>query len=377
MEGQLIKVIHVISDTNIGGAGKCVLTYLENFDRDKFSVSVVFPKGSALKPAVEMLKVGFFEVEGMADRSMDIACIMALWRYFKKEKPDIVHTHASVSARIAARLAGVPAVLYTRHCVYAPKRIFTTWWGGMANSLLTRLLCTHIIAVADAAKENIVREGVPEKLITVVQNGVQPLVAMPSADIPKVKKQFGIRDGDFVTALVARVEEVKGHMTYIQAAKILKDRHIPIKCLIVGTGKMENGLRKMVVDLQLEDTVIFAGFLKDVSPIMNMMDVQINASFGTEATSLSLLEGMSLGKPAVATDFGGNPGVIENGQNGLLVPVKNAQAMADAIESIYVDNKRLQYLIARSREIFETKFTARHMARNIENVYDSLKKGRG
>ena len=79
--------------------------------------------------------------------------------------------------------------------------------------------------------------------------------------------------------------------------------------------------------------------MDNVSELLNITDVQANCSFGTEATSLSLLEGMSLGIPAVVTSFGGNPGVIKNGENGFLVPVNNAEKMAEGIEKLLTDEE--------------------------------------
>lgn len=368
----MIKVIQVISDTNIGGAGKCVLAYLKAFDRTQFEVSAVFPKGSLLKEPIEALGISYHEVEGIQDKSLDFKIVKTLKTIFKEEKPDIVHTHASLSARIAAKLAGVPHIVYTRHCVYEPNPKLMTPVGSRINRLIATSLSDRIIAVAEAAKENIVLEGVPEKLVDVVQNGVEPL--KPAADevVQALREQYGVGENDFVTALVARLEPVKGHITYIEAAKILKEKGLPIKCLIAGTGSISEDLKEQVKQENLQNVVIFTGFLKDVSGIMSLMDVQMNASYGTEATSLSLLEGMSLGKPAVVTNFGGNPGVIENGENGFLVPIKDPKAMAEAIEKLYTDQTLYLKMSHRAKEIYEAKFTIDKMAQNIEAVYLNL-----
>ena len=100
-----------------------------------------------------------------------------------------------------------------------------------------------------------------------------------------------------------------------------------------------------------------------------MIDLQINASYGTEATSLSLLEGMSLHKPAVVTDFGGNPGVIYPEKNGLLVPIKNSDALAEAVIRIYEDESLRTKLIQGAKVVFEQEFRAEIMTKNIEQVY--------
>ena len=102
----MLKVLQVSSDTNIGGAGKCILTYLKHFDRSKLEVAVVLPKNSMLRAEIDALGIKIFEVDGMADKSLDFGAVKDLVRIFKEFKPDIVHTHASMSARIAARLFG-------------------------------------------------------------------------------------------------------------------------------------------------------------------------------------------------------------------------------------------------------------------------------
>ena len=118
----MIKVIEVSSDSNIGGAGKCILTFLKTFDREKFDVCVILPKNSLLKAEAEKYKVKIFEVDYLAEKSLDIRAVSRLKRLFKRLKPDVVHTHASMSARIAAKLCGIGTV-YTRHSVFPPSPV--------------------------------------------------------------------------------------------------------------------------------------------------------------------------------------------------------------------------------------------------------------
>ena len=105
---------------------------------------------------------------------------------------------------------------------------------------------------------------------------------------------------------------------------------------------------------------------------MNIIDVQVNCSFGTEATSLSLLEGMSLGKPAVVSDFGGNPGVIKDGQNGFVVPTHNPKAVAEKLKLLFCDEELYKKMCLESKKIFESTFTAKRYAENIDNIYLNL-----
>ena len=93
----MLKVLQVCSDTNIGGAGKCILTYLAHCDKSRFDTAVVLPVGSLLKPHVEALGFPVFEVDAMADKSLDSKAVRKLLGVFRSFRPDIVHTHASMA----------------------------------------------------------------------------------------------------------------------------------------------------------------------------------------------------------------------------------------------------------------------------------------
>lgn len=367
----MLKVLQVSSDTNIGGAGKCILTYLKYFGKQKIETAVVVPKGSLLKPHIDELGVKVFEIDAMADKSLDFSAIKKLIDIFREFKPDIVHTHASMSARIAARIYG-SKVVYTRHSVFPPNPKLTHGIGKMLCGIANNSTADKIIAVAEAAKQNICDIGVSEKKIDVILNGVEPLRKYSDEEIAKVKAEYGVPEGYKCAAIVARLNEVKGHKYFVEAAKHLKDMGVKAKLLIAGTGDMENAIRQQIADLGLEEDVIMLGFLTNVEPLMNIIDVQANCSFGTEATSLSLLEGMSLGKPAVVSDFGGNPGVIKNGKNGYLVPTHDSMALAGRLKELFEDCSLYEQMCKTSKEIFDSTFTAVKYAENIDNIYLNL-----
>ncbi|MBQ9737548.1 MAG: glycosyltransferase [Clostridia bacterium] len=367
----MLKVLQVSSDTNIGGAGKCILTYLKHFDRSAFEVAVVLPKNSLLRTEIDALGIKVFEVDGMADKSLDFGSVKDLVRIFKKFNPDIVHTHASMSARIAARLFGAK-IVYTRHSVFPPNPRLTHGLGKAVCGFVNNTTADKIIAVAEAAKENICAIGVSPKKINVILNGVEPLREYTPEEKVKVKESLGVPPDFKCAAIVARLNEVKGHRYFVQAAKILKDQGIKAKFLIAGTGDMESAIKNQIKELGLEDDVVMLGFLTDVEPLMNVIDVQLNCSFGTEATSLSLLEGMSLGKPAVVSDFGGNPGVIKDRKNGFVVPTHNPEALALRLKELFSDAELYSNMCAASKEIFGKTFTAKKYAENIDNIYLNL-----
>lgn len=369
----MIKVVEVSSDSNIGGAGKCILTFLRTYDRSKFDVSVIIPVGSKLKPEIKALGTRVYELEDLAEKSLDLKAVSKLKRLFKQIRPDIVHTHASMSARLAAKQCGIKTV-YTRHSVFPPPAKISKGVGKLINGFINNHTADRIIAVAEAAKDNLTATGVDEKKIDVVLNGVDALKPFDPERLGKAKEKYGIRPGQKTAAIVARLNEVKGHKYFVEAAEIIKKRGLDMKFLIAGTGETEDEIRRLIKEKGLEDTVVMLGFLNDVEPLMNVMDIQVNCSFGTEATSLSLLEGMSLGKPAVVTDFGGNPGVIKDGVNGYLVPTRDPKALADKIEKLASDDELYSRISKNCLEIYAKTFTSEANARKIEEIYNQLYK---
>ncbi len=368
----MIKVMNVISDTNIGGAGKCLLTYLEYANRQNFDVSVVLPAGSLLKPHIDAMRIKTFEIAAMTDRSFDIKAIRELKKIFKAHRPDIVHSHASLSARIAARQCGTTAIAYTRHSVFPPSPLISKGIGKALSGMINNYYCDGIIAVAEAARKNLIDTGVDPNRITVILNGVKPVDELSAQEKSDAKNQFGIHEGQKVVSIIARLNPVKGHEYFIRAAKKVLEHGIRAKFVIAGTGETLGRLRQLSLELGIDSNIVFAGFLDDVCPLLNITDIQVNASFGTEATSLSLLEGMSLGVPAVVSDFGGNPGVIENGKNGLITPQRDADKLADALVRLLGDDVLMDRMQAGAKELYNKKFTARIMSENLECFYKTL-----
>lgn len=368
----MIKVIHVISDTNIGGAGTVLLTTLYNIDRSRFDVTVVLPEGSALIPRLDALGFAHIATKGGADKSLDLGAISEFIRIFKSEKPDIVHTHAALSARIAAFLSGVRVRIHTRHSTFAPKKALTRFPLRNLCGLLNNTLSTTMVAVSDSTKENLTAMGANPRKIEVIINGAEPLRKIPAEEALALREKLGIAADDFVVGMSARLEEVKGHIYLIEAARILRERgYEKLRVLLIGTGATEQMLKEKTREYGLEACVLFPGFVTDVAPYIQIMDVIANCSFGTEATSMALLEAMSLAKPAVATDYGGNAFIIENGKNGFIVPQKSPSNLAEAIQKLIDDPEKRKDMAKVAYSKYICRLTGKIMTGKLEKLYES------
>lgn len=365
----MIKVLNIISDTNIGGAGRCLINFLKYYDREKYEVKVVLPENSQLKPEVEKLDTPVIEVPGMGDKSFSVQAVRALKQVIKAERPHIVHTHGAMSGRIAAKGTGAK-IVYTRHSAFpVPERIKKNP-GRFVNKTLNEHYADRIIAVSEACKENLTDGGIDESLITVMMNGVEAVPRASAAECDALRAQYGIQAGDFVLGIMARIEDYKGHIYILEAVKCLADEGRPVKLIIAGEGGYEETVRAKAKELALDGHVIFAGFVRNVAPILSILDLQLNASYGTEASSLAMIEAFSLGIPVVASDYGGNPWMVDEGEDGYLFPSRDSAAMGDRIAKIMDDPALFAHMKQRAAEIYRERFTGEIFARNVEAVYD-------
>ncbi|MCL2574728.1 MAG: glycosyltransferase [Defluviitaleaceae bacterium] len=369
------KILNVISDSNIGGAGKLLLTFLANVDREEFDVSVVLPKDSLLIPEIEKVGIRTIEVEGIADKSFSLSAINQLSELYKEEKPHIVHTHAALSARVAAKL-GKLKVVHTRHSVHTSqkltkepkyKKVFP--YKHLVGAL-NNYLSDTIIATSPVAKLSMVETGTNQKKTIMVYNGIDALKPLTEKQRRDCRAHYGLTDNDFICAIICRLEKVKGIEYVLKAAQLLQKEDRSIKILVVGIGSEEEALKKLADELEL-DNVIFTGFVEEVRFITGMIDLNINASH-TETTNLVLLEGLSLGVPAVASDCSGNPFVINDGVNGLLFEENDYIALSKAILGLRQNPKEVQHLGKRAKEIFAEKFDSKVMTRRVEDIYREL-----
>jgi len=365
----MIRVLHFISDSNIGGAGRLLVHCLRHFDRTRFDVAVVLPRGSALLPLIEETGTRVIETDAGRDASHEKGAVAAFRNIIRQEKPDIVHTHSAFDAKLAAYLCGVKSRIYTRHSVFEPSRRLTTFPGKQVSGLVNNTLATRIIAVAEAARDNLTATGVREDKITVILNGVEPLNRTSPEERAALRKSLGLAETDFVCGISARFEPYKGHSYLLETARMVAERRDNVKFLCLGTGSVWEETAEKVKELGLTDRVLLPGFCSDVVPYYSIMDLSLNCSWGTEATSLALIEAMSLGMPTVATRFGGNPGVVKDGVNGILTPIRDSEAMADAIVKIASDAALYRTLSEGASRIFAETFTAAAMTKQIEEIY--------
>lgn len=368
-----IKVTHILTDSNIGGAGRLLRYQLEKADKDRFEYSVILPEDAALIPEIEALGIPVITAYGIADRSNVPEMKGILTEKIKKLAPDILHTHSSRTGRFAGVDAKVPRIILTKHCSDMPPERLTKFPMKQIAASEWRKTSHGAIATDDSAAEALVASGFPQKKIKIIYNGAPALRETSEAEKNELRAELSIPEDAFVVGIFARLEKVKDHFTFIDAAQACIENGLDkAYFLIVGDGNWLETYKNEVEEEELGDRIKICGFHSDISPFMNICDVNVNCSVGTETSNLALIESMSLGVVPVVSDLPGNERLVEG--CGIVCERGSREDFAAAIEELYRDRDKLNALSLAAKEKYLAKYTSERMAREVEEYYLQLMK---
>lgn len=310
----------------------------------------------------------------------DLGFVRRLANRIKKADIDIVHTHSfdgNFYGSRAARHAGIKNIVNTVHTFEADAMI-DIYRSRIIRRLIARqnraLLrsASHLIAVCKPIRDRLVREGFDKSGITVVRNGLDledfPQ-SMPGSE--RTKREFGLPGGAPVIGTIGRIAPVKNFDVFLRAARIVLDRGVRARFVIVGDGPLKTKMQELASDLGLEDDVSFLGRRSEIKKLLLAMDLFVLCS-KTEGTSYTLLEAMALERPTVATRVGGNVDLVKDGETGVLIPPGDAEAAADAIIGLLSDKDKAKRFGAAGRKRIEVEFNAGVMADRTLEVYRKL-----
>jgi glycosyltransferase involved in cell wall biosynthesis len=255
---------------------------------------------------------------------------------------------------LAARLAGVPRVVHTQH--HGQLAQITRRQASLvrlASHLTHRFVCVS----ADSA-QHAIRSGVASNKVAVVHNCI---------DLDRFAYRGPTSDGPAVT--IARLHPLKGIDVLLQAVAEVVRVDPSFRLEIAGAGPCGEALRKRAAELNLDDPVRFLGEVRDIPALLARARLFVLPSF-SEGVSLTLLEAMATGLPALATRVGGNPEVVVPGETGLLVPSRDPAALARALLQLWSDEDLGRRLGQAGRRRVEEHFDLRRMMAKYERLYD-------
>ncbi len=361
------KVLQLVETLDLGGMERVIATLAYSLDKAKYDVEVwCVARGGRIANELEHkgLKVKILNILNYHNPFDALKIIFLL----RGAKPDIVHIHgyfASTIGRIAAKLAGVPVIIVHVHSTY--------WWYKKRHIVVEKLLSivTHKIICCSKAVEEFVQEyeGIKSSRTVVIYNGIDENRFNQFKDTFVIKQVLKINPSDMVVGIVASLTPQKGHIYFLEAASKVLETFAQITFLIVGDGILRKELEQKVNDLNIVSHVIFTGKRDDVPDLLSIMDMVVLSSKIREGMPISIIEAMACSKPVVATNIGGVPEVVKDGETGLLVPAKSSFALASAITRLLKDKEYAVALGEAGKKRVE-QFSSKIMAEKIEEIYD-------
>lgn len=355
-----MKVVHQILSGEIAGGQRVALSIAQG-TRERGHEPLFF--SPAPGPFLEHLEREGFRTRivplGGAHR-LDGAARLA--RALRQERPDVLHTHAHFSVNVLTRLAGraarVPVVAHMH-----TENVFRAGAGRcvqVAVDDMTARLCARILVVSDATRAALERQGYPRGRMETLHTGVALEPPLPRA--PRLRRGLGIPDDAPFVLSVGRLSPTKGHRELVSALDRLETPDA--RAVIVGTDVETGGAFRRELEEAAGERLVLAGPRDDVPALLAEADVLALPSW-VEGLPLVVLEAMAQATPVVASRVGGIPELVVDGETGLLVPARDAGALAAALDALLGDRGRARALGEAGRRRAEERFD---LDRTIERV---------
>ena len=359
------RVLWLIRGLGPGGAERLLVNHARS-SSGRFHYEVAFDVAGKDQLVPELAALGV-AAHRLAPGPHEPAALRALVR---EREIDLVHSHSpamGAMARVALRAVPGgprPKLVYTEHNRWGAYRWPTRW----ANEL-TYPLEDHILAVSEEARRSVVAPL--RHRVQTLHHGVDASAVRARAGDPAATRaSLGVKTGHLLVAHVANYRVEKAHEVLVAAAKLLADAEVPIHFVLVGQGPTQPDIEALVAREGLAGTVEILGFRPDVEAILAAADALVLSS-DHEGLPVVVMEAFAVGTPVVATEVGGLPEAITDGESGLLVPPRDPAALAAGLRRL-IDEPGLREQLARGAARRASAFDAATATATVEGVYARL-----
>lgn len=378
------KIVRIISRLNVGGPA--IHTILLSEELNKGGYRDILVCGRVSESEGDM---GYFARERNVDPLVipelkrdisladDLKAFCKIYSIIKREKPDIVHTHAAKAGtlgRLAALLCGVPVKMHTFH-----GHIFDGYFSPfkakvfLAIERFLALFTDRVITVSEAVRHEIadkLKVAHPSKCVIVPLGLELGKFFDCEKERGKFRNELGLSGATLLVGIVGRLVPIKNHEMFLNAAKkILEMKPSPdIRFIVVGDGELKGHLESYAARLGLGSHVIFTGWRKDLAGVYADLDIVALTSLN-EGTPVSLIEAMASGRPVISTKVGGVQDLVTEGLNGYLVPSQDTSVFVQRLSMLMTDGpKRRQFGLC-GREKVGHKFSKERLVRDMKSLY--------
>jgi glycosyltransferase involved in cell wall biosynthesis len=375
MKPNRIKLLKFVTLFEIGGTERQVVNLAKNLDRARFDVNMAcLQRSGPFLKELEELNIPVVEYSMSSLRSRGaVRQALRCARQIRRDGIEIVHTYGfypNAFAVPAAKLGGAKVVIASIRDM-----------GDISSPLhrrVQRFICHWadcVLVNAEAIRLKLKEVGYNDDKIQVIKNGIDLARFRPRTATGKFHHELGLPPTTPLVVLLSRLSKFKGVEYFLEAAAIVARQIDNVRFVIVG-GLYDDpaynaALKNQAARLGLERRVIFTGFRLDVPELLAETAVSVLPTL-SEGLSNTLIESMAAGVPIVATEVGGNPEIVAHGKTGLLVPPRDAQALARDIALLLTNPETARRFGAAGKERAARYFSIGRMVRETENLYFNL-----
>jgi glycosyltransferase involved in cell wall biosynthesis len=363
-----LRVLSVLdSPTDQGGAERFALGLVSHLPRDRFEPWVCSTRFATPEASESLADAGVSHISLRRTGKLDIHRLGGLALLLKFGRFDVIHAHmfgSNVWGTVMGKLCSVPVIIAHEH----------NW--SYSGELMRRTIDRHVIAryatrfvaVSESNRTRMIElEGIPAEKILVLPTAYIPHRVTEPTDI---RAELGLAPDARIIGVVATLRVEKALEVMISAVTEVIQRFPDAHLVIAGDGPQRESLEAQVTSMGLTGHVHFLGERRDVTPLLQTVDVGALSS-DWEGMPLFVLECMATGTPVVATNVGGLPEIVENDRTGLLVPPRDPAALAAGISALLADPERGRLLAATAAERL-ADFTIDTVALRFADLYEQL-----
>jgi glycosyltransferase involved in cell wall biosynthesis len=342
---------------------------IPRFDPARFNVSLVSLRRKDLSE--ETLDALGIDITYLHRSKFDPATLFDLLKVIDRKQIDVLHLHgygATTFGRLAGGIRRLPTIVH-EHANLTD----TPWFQKLADITLEPLTDIAIAVSASTAEFVVKARKIRPERVKVVYLGV-PLEEFSrprsAEEIAAARAALGLAPDDFVVGTVTRLHESKGNSYLVDAARLVLDQRPQAKFVLVGEGPLRESLERQAREHRLGDRFVFAGFARDVAAVLSSFDLSVFPSLW-EGTPLTVFEALAMGKPIVATDADGLVDVLTHDRDALIVPRRDAPALASAIVRM-MDDRPLRERLGSSARVSGLDYDIAAFVRKMEQLYELL-----
>lgn len=364
-----MRILEFITPSNIGGAENYLVNLSKKLKEKGHDVYILSSnpqnrKNPDLSVAEFLSKSGLpFKLVNIGFKYSPLAVLKVLY-FSKKNNIEIIHTHLSKANVIGAIVSKI-------------LRLKSVATAHGLNKKSQYKYVGHIICVSNAVKENLLSQGVSEKRLHVIYNGIDAGRFNPDAEGLHKRSLERSSEGDltlknnerFNVGIIARLSYEKGVDLFLEAARSALNKIPDLKFFIAGNGVLKDELIKRADNLGIGNSVYFLGFIGDnLISFINELDVVVFPSL-KEGLPLALIESMSMEKIVIVSNAGGMPEVVQDGKNGFVVKKGDIDGIYQKLIFVYNNKTIIGKIGKEARKTVMEKFNTDIMANKTEDLF--------